>query len=184
MWPFHSNCTVTVQASLSSRDSCRRCERYDSDSSPTFGTYIYPQRHASRHDERDCACRCDSKRHTHARELEYERRRRYDGDVPCRAPSSARSSGEGRRVVLQIVDRTSPCCSRHRQSCYSVYASVRTTTEEVIACLVTDSHAQEVRVHWRGGDSERLHRSVPILALANDAAYLEVRSRAPSCRCC
>lgn len=180
-----SKCTVTVEASFSPTDSPDRRERHESRKSSTYGTYIYHPRHSSRRDRPDRlerGCRCDHSRQTHARQ---DRHRCYEGDEPRRS----RSCGDEYRVMLEVVDRTAPGTGQchyasRRQQSYSIHMSVRTATEEVMAHLVTDPDIQEVRVHWRDGDTELLHRSISVAALASHAVYLEVRNRPSSCHCC
>lgn len=198
MWP--SKCSLSVEASFSSDDSSDHCERCESRRYSTYGTYIYDSCHGSRRGRSDRSDRLerserDGKFHRRRetqirdRELRHGRHRCHDGDEPCRGRSPARCSGDECRVVLEVVDRTAPGSDqrhysrRHEQS-YSVSVSVRTATEDILAHLMTDSHAQEVLVHWRDGDKEPLHRSMSVRTLANDAVYLEVRNRRSSCRCC
>ncbi|KAJ6781066.1 hypothetical protein PWT90_09756 [Aphanocladium album] len=198
MWPFASKCTLNVEASFSHGEG--RAGHTELCSSPTYGTYIYPSGNPSRQGRLAdrAACRCDGRRSRVPDEPEHRndhrRCRCYDGREPPHQarPSPARSSGEDhRRVVLEVVDRTAPlshhqrdCARRRHQPRYSISVSVRASTEDVIDRLVNDADAQDVRVYWRGGDSELLRRSISVRELANDAVYLEIRNRRSSCRRC
>ena len=95
-------------------------------------------------------------------------------------------------MVLDVMDCTerpqpeyccgSPRCERFDERdrplpCCTVYASLRTATEEVIDSLITDAATEKIYVRWRNGEAEPLHRSISVAALADDAVYLEIRRR-------
>ena len=185
-----SRCSISVEASFSSDDSYDCCESCESRRYSTYGAHIYDPSDASRRirsdrlERSESGCKSHHRKETHVRERESRqgRHRYYDGDEPRRGWSSARSSGDEYRVVLDVVDRTARGSeqrhySRRHEQRNSISVSVRAATEDILAKLMTDSDTQEVMVHWRNGDKELLRRSIPVRTLAKHAVYLELRNR-------